>query len=164
MTAWSWRVAASGAFVGATAFGAAALAQDETVMALDEAPGEALAAAQAKAPDVTFETVSVEVEDGVTTYEFGGKGTDGGVYEVDVAQWYVLEIEQMIGADAVPAEVFELVQIQLPGFAPTTIEKSDHLDGVIVYEFEGVDGDGGAVDIEVQADGESIIVLDDEES
>lgn len=145
--------------------GAPCFAQDELAFPLDEAPAGALATAEAAAPDVTFDTADVEVEDGVVTLEFSGLNPDGARIEVDVAfGWLVLEVEEMIALEDTPEHVRETLELQLPGFEPTAVERSDRGDGVFVYEFEGVDAEGVAIDVEIQADGESVVVLDDEET
>ena len=156
-------IIAGGLFIGAAAADQHA-SQEELVFPLDEAPAEALAAAQAAAPDVTFSGVDVEVEDGVITLEFAGTHANGQRVEVDVAQgWRVLEVEDVIALDEVPEAVLETLRVQMGEFAPTSVERSQR-GAVTVYEFEGVGDDGRAVDIEVQADGESIVVLDDQET
>jgi len=138
-----------------------ATAQDELIFPLEDAPAAALAAAQAAAPDVTFTGVDVEVEDGVVTLEFAGTHADGHAVEVDVAQgWSVLEVEDVIPLSEVPDVVRETLAIELDDFTPSSVERSQR-GAAIVYEFEGTDADGRAIDIEVQAEGESIIVLDD---
>jgi len=161
--------AAGPARIGAAALAGAALAmvanaQEELVFPLDEAPETALEVARAAAPDVTFEAVDVEVEDGVITLEFVGTHADGHTVEVDVAQgWTVLEVEDVIALEEVPEAVMEALKLQMGEFEPTEVERSRRGDAV-VYEFEGADADGRAVDIEVQSEGESIIVLDDEDT
>ncbi len=146
------------------AFGAAT-AQDELVFPLEEAPADALAAAQAAAPDVTFEAADVEIEDGVVTLEFVGAREDGQVVEVDVASgWVVLEVEEVIPFEDVPEAVRETLAIAMgEDFAPSSVERSNR-DDAVVFEFEGVDADGRAIDIEIQSDGESVVVLDDEDT
>ncbi|MEL6258898.1 MAG: hypothetical protein AAFQ67_07575 [Pseudomonadota bacterium] len=142
----------------------AADAQDELVFPLDDAPAEALAVAQAAAPDVTFTGVDVEVEDGVVTLEFAGQRADGASVEVDVTLgWSVLEVEDVISIDEVPAAVLETLAIQMGDFKPALAERSQRGE-TTVYEFEGVDADGREIDIEIQAEGESIVVLDDEDT
>jgi len=162
----TFKFLASAAIVGGLGLAAGfAHAADEQSMRLKRAPKDALAAAEAARPDVTFKKVDVEVEDGVTTYECSGETEDGREVEVDVAaEWSVLEIEEIIGAEDVPDAVMQVVDIQIPGFEPGEIERSVRPDGVVVYEFEGADADGVEVDLEVQADGESIVVLNDEEA
>ncbi|MEO0983645.1 MAG: hypothetical protein AAFX03_13445 [Pseudomonadota bacterium] len=144
-------------------FGAAA--QDELMFNLDDAPAEALAAAQAAAPDATFEGVDVEVEEGVVTLEFIGVHADGRAVEVDVTSgWTVLEVEDLITWDETPDLVKETLTLQMGAdFTPSSIERSMRGDAVI-YEFEGVDEAGREIDIEIQADGESVVVLDDKET
>ncbi|MEM6852138.1 MAG: PepSY domain-containing protein [Pseudomonadota bacterium] len=138
-------------------------AADEKTIRLKKAPAEALATAQEARPDVTFDKVTVEVEDGVTTYEFSGETEDGDRVEVDVvADWAVTEIEEEIDVADIPAEVIAAVSVEIEGFEPTGAEKSTRPDGAVVYELEGLNAEGVEVDIEVQADGESVIVLDDE--
>lgn len=137
---------------------------EELVFPLDEAPRGALEAVQAAAPDATFTGVDVEVEDGVVTLEFQGLRADGQAIEIDVAQgWAVLEIEEIISMDAVPEAVRETLSLAMPGFAPTSVEKSMRGE-TVVYEFEGANADGLAIDVEVQAEGESIVILDDDET
>ncbi len=146
-------------------FGGFATAQEELMFPLDEAPAGALAAAQAAAPDVTFEGVDVEVEDGVVTLEFVGRRPDGTKVEVDLANdWVALEVEEVIDLADVPEAVRETLAIQMgEAFAPTSVERSAR-GSANVYEFEGVDANGREIDIEIEADGESIVVLDDRDT
>lgn len=148
------------ACLAAPAFGA-----DELVFALDQAPPAALKAAMTAAPDVTFTAVAVEVEEGVVTLEFQGQRNDGSAVEVDVAMgWVALEVEDVIAFDAVPAPVREALALAMgEAFVPTSVEKSLRADAVI-YEFEGADADGRAIDIEIKAQGDSVVVLDDDET
>ncbi len=158
--------------LGATAalvvFATAGAAQDELLFPLEEAPAEALAAAQAAAPDVTFAAVDLEIEDGVVTLEFTGARADGQIVEVDVSLSVsvgeVLEVEEVIPFSTVPQNVRDTLAIAMgAGFEPTSVEKSMRGE-LVVYEFEGVDENGLAVDVEVQSDGESAVILDDEET
>ncbi len=164
----AWGVATAAA--AALAASAAASAQDELVFPLNEAPAAALDAAMAAAPDVLFQTVDVEVEDGVVTLEFAGARDNGEVVEVDVAiaedaqvTWNVLEVEVVIPFETVPEPVREALAIAISDFEPTSVERSERGE-TTVYEFEGVDADGLAIDIEVEATGDSVVVLDDEDT
>lgn len=148
---------------------APALAQDELLFPLDEAPQGALEAATAAAPDATFIAVDVEVEDGVITLEFAGLNPDGKEIEVDVAvasdvTWVLDEVEEVIPFEDVPEIVRQTLAIEMgEQFTPQSVEKSVR-DAAIVYEFEGADADGRAIDIEIKAEGDSVVVLDDEDT
>ncbi len=156
--------------VAAALAASAAVAQDELVFPLDEAPAAALDAALAAAPGVLFQTVDVEVEDGVVTLEFAGSRDNGEMVEVDVAvspdvevKWDVLEVEVVIPFDTVPEPVREALAIAMGDFVPTSVERSERGEATI-YEFEGVDADGLSIDIEVEATGDSVVVLDDDDT
>ena len=48
-------------------------------------------------------------------------------------------------------------------WTPSSVERSKRGD-TYTYEFEGVNAEGRSIDIEVEANGESIIVLNDDET
>lgn len=137
-----------------------ALAQEEKPMAMDEAPAAALDAAKQHAGGMEFTNVQVDMDEGVETHEFSGKGQDGKMLEVDVtADGKVLEIEREIAMDEVPGEVSQKPDRYAPGFQPTFVEKSERPDAVY-YELEG-QGQNGELDIEIREDGRRIIIQDD---
>lgn len=138
---------------------------DETSMALKDAPAAALQAAQAARPDASFSSVAMETEDGVVTYEFSGAGSDGTAVEVDVdADGNVLEIETPIALEDLPQPVKDALALQMPDFSPSGAEQSLRPDGSVVYELDGLGPDGEALDVEVAADGESAVILNDQET
>ncbi|KGJ03008.1 PepSY domain-containing protein [Paracoccus sphaerophysae] len=138
-----------------------AFAQEEKKMELSAVPAAAMEAAQKAAPGVTFESVSMDDDEGTDTYELVGKLASGKTVEVDVlADGTIEEVEEEIDAAAVPAEVKATLDKELAGFAPTMVEKSTRPQGKIVYEFEG-SFEGKEIDAEIDADGSNFTRHDD---
>lgn len=137
-------------------------AQDETVISLDDVPEHVLDTAITTAPGVTFGRVSIEVENGVSIYEFEAQDYNGKHIEIDVTEDGDLdEIEMEIDADDLPASVRKTLEEVAPGFEPDYIELSVRNGGAdFVYEFEGY-LDGASVDIEIAEDGELLVFSDD---
>jgi len=135
--------------VAVMALASAAVAQEETTMAMEDVPAAVMEAAMANAMDVTFDTVAMD--EGV--YEFAGTMEDGMGLEIDVMEdGSIEEVEKQIAMEALPAEVMATLEAELAGFEPTYIEESTRSEGVIVYEFEGM-VDGAEIDAEINADG-----------
>lgn len=138
-----------------------AFAQEEKKMELSAVPAAAMEAAQKAAPGVTFESVSMDDDEGTDTYELVGKLASGKTVEVDVlADGTIEEVEEEIDAAALPAEVKATLDKELAGFAPEMIEKSTRPEGKVVYEFEGK-MDGKDIDAEIDADGQNFKKNDD---
>lgn len=143
--------------IAAIALVTPAIAQEETTMKLTDAPKAAMDAAMANANGVTFATVQMDGEE----YEFGGTMASGMMLEVDVlADGTVMEIEEQIAVETLPAEVAAALAANLAGFVPTFVEKSTRDGGVVVYEFEGT-VDGKEIDAEINADGTNFKMNDD---
>ena len=136
-------------------------AQDETEMKLTDVPEDVVDTAIATAPGVEFDRVSVEVENGVSIYEFESEDHEGKHIEIDVREDGKLEeIEMEISLDETPENVTEVLEETAPGFEPAYIEASTRPDGSTVYEFEG-SIEGGEVDIEIDESGEVLVFADD---
>lgn len=137
---------------------------EEATVTLRDAPLGALAAAEAAVPGVVFSSAALEIEDGVATYEFTGTDGDGNPVEIDIGEWVLLEVERPITVDDLPEAVRETLDATAPGLTINGVEESDRGQGVIVYEFDGVNADGEEVDVEISAFGESVVVLNDNET
>lgn len=147
--------------VSTLALAAPAMAQEETRVELSAVPAAAMQAAQKAAQGVTFETATMDNDEGTETYELGGKLSSGKAIEVDVlADGTIEEVEEEIDAAALPAEVKATLDKELAGFAPEMIEKSTRPEGKVVYEFEGK-MDGKDIDAEIDADGQNFKKNDD---
>jgi hypothetical protein len=138
-----------------------ALAQEENTIELTAVPKPAMDAAMANANGVTFDAAQIDDDEGTETYELSGKMASGMTLEIDVlADGTLEEIEEQIDVAALPAEVAAALEQNLPGFAPTYVEKSTRPDGAVVYEFEGTH-DGKEIDAEINADGSNFVMADD---
>ncbi len=147
------------ATVAALAAAGAALADDGTEIAFDEAPQAARETALDTAPGVKFERVGVEIEDGVTIYEFEGRDGAGRRIEIDVLEDGTLEeIEMEVSMDDVPDAVKAALEEAAPGFTPTYVQLSVRDGGgTYVYEFKGA-ADSGDIDLEIDEGGEVLAV------
>lgn len=150
------------AFITSLAFCAPVYAQDETEIAMEDVPEIVLDTALNTAPGVDFDRVSIEVDDGVTIYEFEAKDHNGCHIEIDVTEDGQLEeIEMEIAMENVPPAVAATLEREAPRFRAAYIELSIRDGGgVYVYEFEG-DIDGAAVDIEIAENGVLLVLSDD---
>lgn len=140
------------------ALAAAASAQEETAMTMDQVPANIMEAATAAN---TFGTEFASVAMDGTVYEFAGTGSDGMGYEVDVLEdGSVEEVERQIAPEALPAPVAAALEAEMAGFVPDYVEESTRADGSIVYEFEGTH-EGQAIDAEIAADGTGFTMNED---
>lgn len=122
---------------------------------LEDAPRIARDAALRAVPGVTLKSVSTEVENGVTIYEFKAEDRFGAPLEIDVAEGGELqEVEWPLEMNDVPPAVRATLDKAAPNFKGVA-ERSERPRGVIVYEFEGVSNDG-AVEIEISENGEVV--------
>ena len=129
----------------------------QQIIDVEDAPASALAVAEETAPGAEFDDVSVEVEAGVTVYEFRGVDYAGRRIEVDVTEDGALEeIEMEEAAADLPAVVLEAIEAREPGFEVTKVETSVRANGDFAYEVEGLDGRGDFVEFDVTEDGEII--------
>jgi hypothetical protein len=141
-----------------TIFASPAIALD-----LTQVPAPVLEVANHYVPDATWESAETDFDTQLMSpeYEIMGTTQDGTAIEVDVSlEGSLHEIETVIGAEQIPAEVMKLVNLYLPGFAPTLVEISARPNNVSFYELEGT-VDGREVDVEVNAAGTEIIIADD---
>lgn len=151
--------------LAALALALPALAQEENMMKMEDAPAAAMDAAKANANGVEFETVQMDPDGETDTYEFAGKLESGMAYEVDVlADGTIEEIEEQIEMDAVPEAVKSALEAEMAGFEPEFIEMSTREDGaLIVYEFEGMHEEQ-EVDVEINEDGSNFMMNEDTEA
>ena len=123
-----------------------------SAMNLEDAPRSVRDAAMRAVPGVTLKSVSTEVENGKTIYEFKAVDRFGKPLEIDVEEGGDLqEVEWPIELDDLPP----LVRASLDKVAPNfrgLAERSERPRGVIVYEFEGV-SNADQIDIEIDTDG-----------
>ena len=136
----------------------ASFASANTDIAIEDVPENILDTAIRTAPGVTFDRVSIEVENGVSIYEFEAKDHDGRHIEIDVTEDGELEeIEMEFDFDDLPDAVAATLEETVPGFEPDYVEFSVRQTAPIyVYEFDG-SYEGRAVDIEIAEDGELLI-------
>lgn len=129
---------------------APALAQ---TMKLEDAPRAVRDAALRAVPGVTLISVSTEIEDGKTIFEFKAQDRYGAPLEIDVTEGGDLqEVEWPLELNDLPPTVRAALDKAAPNFKGIA-ERSERPRGVVVYEFEGVSSDG-EVDIEITESGE----------
>jgi hypothetical protein len=125
----------------------------------DDVPVQVMETAISTAPDLNFDRVSIETENGVRVYEFEATTHDGKHVEVDVLEDGTLdEVEMETELSDVPASVIKVLQTEKPGFEPSFIEASVRANGVFAYEFSGTTIDGQDIDIEISEDGDVLSV------
>ncbi|MDH4125720.1 MAG: hypothetical protein OEW64_09330 [Gammaproteobacteria bacterium] len=74
----------------------------------------------------------------------------------------LVEKQRDIGMDLVPDHVAGALETKFPAWHPDRIIESDQGDGVIIYEFFGVDDAGEATKIEIRwADGRAELLIDE---
>ena len=136
----------------------ATVASANTELALDDVPEKILDTAIRTAPGVTFDRVSIEIENGVSIYEFEATDHAGRHIEIDVTEDGELEeIEMEFDFDDLPAVVTATLNDTVPGFTPDYVEFSVRQTAPIyVYEFDGA-YEGRPVDIEIAEDGKLLI-------
>ncbi|MEM9494766.1 MAG: hypothetical protein AAGA09_02090 [Pseudomonadota bacterium] len=133
----------------------------ETMVTIDDVPEPVLETAIATAPGAVFDRISIEIENGVTVYEFESKDAAGRHIEIDVLEDGTLdEIELETTLNETPLAVREAMKKTAPGFEPTYIEASVRADGSYIYELEGV-YQGSEVDMEITEDGRVLFLSDD---
>ncbi len=137
-----------------------AAANDE--ITLEDVPENILDMAIRTAPGVTFTRVSIEVENGVSIYEFEATDHAGRHIEIDIDENGRLEeIEMETDLADVPAPVIATLEKTAPGFQPNYIELSVRdAAPFYVYEFEGV-AEGRNIDIEIAENGDLLVISDD---
>ncbi len=138
-----------------------AFAQDEGEMSMSDVPPEAHAGAMAAMPGVEFQEVQLDLDGGQATYELSAQ-MDGKNVEVDVlSTGEVIEVEREISMEEVPQAVQDALNKHLSGFQPETIEHSTRTNLATMYEFEGTDSEGQAIDVEVSEDGGVVTIAQD---
>ncbi|MDY6957221.1 MAG: hypothetical protein SVO96_10180 [Pseudomonadota bacterium] len=144
-------------------FGAAAIAGEETPIALSEVPESVMHAARTAMPEARFRSANIEREtDGTLVYELQGRTIDNRQIEVDVLpSGEIEEIEVEFTRDLVPGAVLKAVENRYPDFEIESIEASHSASKKVVqYELVGrVNGE--KLDLDVSADGRRIRVADD---
>jgi len=143
-------------------FGSAAMAGEETVIALEKVPESIQSVAKELLLNAGFKTANIETEDdGTLVYEIQGVLEDGRKVEVDVLEnGSVQEFEVEFTKNLVPGAVLKAIEKKLPGFEPIYIEASHSASKKVVqYEFVGEFG-GRELDIEVSASGRRIEIGD----
>lgn len=137
-------------------------AKDEDNVSMNDVPVEVRAAAQAAANGTKLDKVDLDLDDGTASYELSGKGADGKMIEVDVLHdGQIEEVEQEITMEAVPEAVKKLMTKHMPNFKADKVEKSTRQNFEVYYEFDGQNGDGMELDVEIRSDGKRIIIQDD---
>ena len=122
-------------------------------MSLEDAPRNVRDAALRAVPGVMLKSVSTEIENGRTIYEFKAEDRYGAPLEIDVEEGGALqEVEWPLELNDLPPAVRAALDKAAPNFKGIA-ERSERPRGVIVYEFEGVSNDG-AVDLEITEAGE----------
>lgn len=129
-----------------------------TEVAFEDVPENVLDAAIDAAPGVTFDRVSIEVENGVSIYEFEAKDHNGFHIEIDVTEDGELEeIEMQIPMSDVPQAVADRLEKEAPGFRADYIELSVRDGGAaFVYEFSGKSR-GKPVNVEIAENGDLLV-------
>ena len=113
--------------------------------------------------EVKIVSANTETEtDGTFVYEIQGVFADGRRVEIDIEpDGTVLEIEKEFRIEDVPGAVLKAIEAKMPGFKPEFIEAA-HSPGslqVVRYELVGMLGET-KMDIEISADGSTIVVAD----
>ncbi|QGJ71014.1 Hypothetical protein PBC10988_27170 [Planctomycetales bacterium 10988] len=129
-------------------------AGEEQQVQMSQVPTAAWDAASKAAEGVRFTQAAMEMEQGKKVYELSGKNFEGCQYEVDVtADGKVLEVEQQITIDEVPATVRRAIERRAQQFQAKKIEKSIRPYQGVWYEFEGQNGQGEHIDLEISSCG-----------
>ena len=137
---------------------APASAEEQEAMNMDDVPAEVMQTALETAPGIEFYKVSMEIENGVTIYEFEGTSFEGRHIEIDVrADGSLEEIELHTLIEEVPAAVLDKLAEAAPNMEPIYIEMSIR-DGLLVYEFECASVDGDIIDVEIDEDGQVLVI------
>lgn len=107
---------------------------------------------QARGINAQIQSFNTEQEDVGTIYEFQALGPDGCGIEVDIIG--LDELEREILSATLQQEAPLVAQaLTAQGITPTFIERSDRPGGVVVYEIEGTNAQGQAVEAEFNPDG-----------
>jgi hypothetical protein len=139
-----------------------AFAGTEQKLELSELPEAVMTVLKKRFKTVTLLAANTETEeDGSVVYEIQGKLSDGHLAEFDIfPDGKIEEIEVIFPIEMVPGAIMKAIEKKLAGFVPTKIEASHSASMKVVgYEFEGT-LNGQKLDLEVSADGRTIIVAD----
>ena len=146
-------------FVGATLFATASAFAEDKEIAMSDVPEDILDAAHAAVEGATWETVELGSDEGEDKYGFEGKTADGIQVAVDVLEdGDVVEVEHHITVDDLPAAVKATLDKYAPGMKAEEVERLIDDDRAVVYEIEGTDADGAAIDVEISWDGSEISI------
>mgnify|MGYP003656840987 CR=1 FL=1 len=131
-----------------------ATAGEEVRIDLQAVPADIMEKARVLMPEATYKSANTEAEVDGLVYEIQGLLADGRKLEVE-------EIEVEFTHDLVPGAVLNAVKAAYPDLVVTFIEAS-HSESkkVVGYEFVGQQN-GKQIDLDVSADGRSIVVADD---
>jgi hypothetical protein len=138
------------------------LAGAEKSIELSEVPESVMNVIKQRFDKATLLTANTETEsDGSVVYEIQGKLSDGHMAEFDVfPSGKIEEIEVIFPIEMVPGAILKAIEEKMPGFLPTKIEATHSPSMKVVgYEFEGTLR-GQKLDLEVSADGRTIILAD----
>ncbi len=139
-----------------------AIAGVEKKIDLSEVPERVMEVLNERFGKAVLLTANTETEeDGSVVYEIQGKLSDGHLAEFDVyPDGKIEEIEVIFPIEMVPGAILKALDSKMSGFVPTKIEATHSASmKVIGYEFEGT-LNGQKMDLEVSADGRTIIVSD----
>ncbi|MGB3622303.1 MAG: hypothetical protein WBA20_13220 [Ketobacter sp.] len=139
-----------------------ATAGEEVRIDLQAVPADIMEKARVLMPEATYKSANTEAEADGLVYEIQGLLADGRKLEVDITEsGEVEEFEVEFTHDLVPGAVLNAVKAAYPDLVVTFIEAS-HSESkkVVGYEFVGQQN-GKQIDLDVSADGRSIVVADD---
>jgi uncharacterized membrane protein YkoI len=132
-----WLVAA----VAALAFAVPAAAQDREKKGASDCPPAVKAGVEKAHPGAKIESCKEEKEDGKVQFEVKIETKDGKKLELDVSPaGEVLETEEAIKLDAVPAKVMDAFKKKYPHATARGAEKQTKADGKVFYEIAFEDG------------------------
>ena len=126
---------------------------------LGSLPAAAKEAADTAVPGAKWEKASKETEKGETVYEIEGDDAQGRDVAVEVtADGKVLQVETEIAMSEVPGVVTDALKAKLPKFKPEEVKSIAKEGKVVSYEFEGDDEKGKEIEVDVDADGQTVKV------
>ncbi|MEL6686246.1 MAG: hypothetical protein AAFP97_01340 [Pseudomonadota bacterium] len=133
---------------------------DNTQIDRADVPDSVWTTARSIAPTAAFIEFGVEWEGDLKTYELGAFDADGLHLELDILPDGTLqEIEWETPLSEVQTPVIVEFRMHYPGATMTYVERSIRPNGYTVYEIQGTDVDGSAVDFEVMDNGRRLLVL-----
>jgi uncharacterized membrane protein YkoI len=100
-----------------------------------DCPKEVKAAAEKAHAGAKIGACHEEREDGSTLYEVALRTSDGKQLEVEISpDGAIVETEEIVSADALPAAVLKTVQKEHPGGKVGKVERITAADGAVSYE------------------------------